>query len=95
MKPTDRNYEAMNAAAGYTSCPCCGYDTISSDATAPEMCSDCEEAGCEADGSEPACTADGECPYWVQLHQQDFSDAPFIPPASEPCGCLDNVEDVS
>jgi hypothetical protein len=33
-------------ASGYTLCPCCGFDTVSSDETEPELCSDCEEAGC-------------------------------------------------
>jgi hypothetical protein len=41
--------------SGYTACPCCGYDTISSDMSKPELCSDCIEAQCDADGSEPRC----------------------------------------
>jgi hypothetical protein len=49
-KKCDRNERGQS---GYTSCPCCGYDTISDDVTEPEMCSECEEAGCEED--EPAC----------------------------------------
>ena len=41
--------------SGYTVCPCCGFDTISNDMNDPELCSDCEEAGCEKDGSDPHC----------------------------------------
>jgi len=44
-----------NAGSGYTHCPCCGYDTVSNDEDEPELCSDCEEAGCAEDGSEPMC----------------------------------------
>lgn len=33
--------------SGYTQCPCCGYDTVSSDMAEPEFCSDCEEYGCD------------------------------------------------
>jgi hypothetical protein len=44
-----------NAGSGYTHCPCCGYDTVSSDMDEPELCSDCEEAGCDPDGSDPQC----------------------------------------
>lgn len=40
-------------ASGYTACPCCGYDTVSDDVNEPELCSDCESAGCARDGSEP------------------------------------------
>lgn len=38
--------------SGYTQCPCCGDDTVSSDVTKPELCELCEEAGCEPDGSD-------------------------------------------
>ncbi len=44
-----------NAGSGYTLCPCCGYDTVSNDEDEPELCSDCEEASCSPDGSEPRC----------------------------------------
>lgn len=33
--------------SGYTQCPCCGDDTISSDMAKPELCELCEAAGCE------------------------------------------------
>lgn len=42
-------------SSGYVLCPCCGYETVASDDTVPELCGDCEEAGCEADGSDPHC----------------------------------------
>jgi short subunit dehydrogenase-like uncharacterized protein len=41
--------------SGYVLCPCCGYDTIASDDTIPELCSECEEGGCDADGCDPQC----------------------------------------
>lgn len=43
-------------ASGYTHCACrdCFDETISSDTRRPELCSLCEEAGCDADG-------DSEC----------------------------------
>ncbi len=101
MKPTDRNYEALCAAAGYTQCPCCGYDTISSDSSKPELCSDCEEAGCEADGSEALCDCgdeESECAYWIDMRKQDLSGAPYVAPACKPCGtcqvCGDNDVEV-
>ena len=40
---------------GYTSCPCCGYDTISSDMSKPELCETCAEAGCNPEGTDPCC----------------------------------------
>ena len=35
-------------SSGYTQCTCrdCFDDTVSSDTTNPELCSDCEDAGC-------------------------------------------------
>jgi hypothetical protein len=41
------------STSGYTSCPCCGYDTVSSDTSKPEQCSDCDDAGCDEDN--PLC----------------------------------------
>lgn len=43
------------STSGYTACPCCGYDTISDDMSKPELCSDCLEHGCAADGSTEGC----------------------------------------
>lgn len=42
---------------GYTPCPCCGIDSMDE-----ELCSYCEEAGCDEDGSDPkeGCGADNE-----------------------------------
>ena len=31
------------ASSGYTRCPCCDYDTVSSDMDNPELCLQCEE----------------------------------------------------
>lgn len=45
-------------SSGYVLCPCCGYDTVADDDQVPELCSDCEEHGCELDGSEPLCGLD-------------------------------------
>ncbi len=45
-------------SAGYVHCPCCGYDTVASDDNVPELCSDCEEHGCEPDGSCPECSSE-------------------------------------
>lgn len=42
-------------ASGYVLCPCCGYDTVADDDTVPELCSDCEEAGCDDSGEQPCC----------------------------------------
>jgi len=50
-----RHRHRANSGSGYTLCPCCGYDTVSNDEDEPELCSDCEEAGCAEDGSEPMC----------------------------------------
>jgi hypothetical protein len=50
-------------ASGYTSCPCCGYDTVSDDTSAPELCSNCEDEGCAEDGSSiggPGCPCSDE-----------------------------------
>lgn len=47
-------------ASGYTLCPCCGDDTISSDMSEPELCSICEESGCSEDGLDPQCDRDDE-----------------------------------
>jgi hypothetical protein len=43
-------------SSGYTNCACrdCFEIAISSDESKPELCSDCEESGCSADG-------DSEC----------------------------------
>ncbi len=41
--------------SSYTSCPCCGYDTISDDEESPELCSDCVDASCADDGCAPYC----------------------------------------
>lgn len=45
------------ASAGYTHCACrdCFDETVSSDETKPELCSLCEEAGCDADGKSECC----------------------------------------
>lgn len=40
------------AHSGYTQCPCCGEDTMSSDMSKPELCELCEEAGCDSDGTD-------------------------------------------
>lgn len=32
--------------SGYTSCTCCGDDTVSADQARPELCSLCIDAGC-------------------------------------------------
>lgn len=48
------------SASGYTACPCCGYDTVSDDVEKPELCSDCIDAGCDADGESPCCDQEGE-----------------------------------
>ena len=47
------------STSGYTNCPCrdCFEIAVSSDMAAPELCGDCETAGCSADG-----TAD--CETW-------------------------------
>ncbi len=37
----------MRSTSGYTQCPCCGDDTVSSDMGAPELCELCTEAACE------------------------------------------------
>ena len=39
-------------SSGYTSCACptCMEITVSSDMSKPELCSDCEQAGCDGDG---------------------------------------------
>lgn len=64
--------ERPHPQSGYTACPCCGYDTISSDMTTPELCGDCEEAGCDPGGEEPLCPqSDAE---WADPH-----DAPLGP----------------
>lgn len=47
-------------ASGYVLCPCCGFETVATDDTIPELCSDCEEHGCGSDGSDPCCGADPE-----------------------------------
>lgn len=36
-------------ASGYVLCPCCGYETVASDDTVPELCFACEESGCSID----------------------------------------------
>ena len=51
-------------ASGYTHCPCCGDDTISSDMAKPELCELCEGAGCsggEGDTCERTHDGDGLC----------------------------------
>ena len=52
-------------ASGYTECACrdCFEIAISSDVTRPEMCSDCDEAGCDGDGECDAPGAYGEEDY--------------------------------
>lgn len=49
------------SGSGYTSCPCCGYDTVSSDMDAPELCSDCIEAGCDPEDGDKRCHEDEDC----------------------------------
>lgn len=46
-------------ASGYTYCPCCGDETVSSDMAYPELCLLCEEAECDPDANDCLC-ADGE-----------------------------------
>lgn len=38
--------------SGYTGCACgtCFNETVSNDVHDPDICSECEEAGCEKDG---------------------------------------------
>ena len=45
--------------SGYTHCACrdCFDTTVSSDTAKPELCSDCIEAGCEANNGE-CCRSD-------------------------------------
>ncbi len=60
-------------ACGYIHCPCCGYDTVATDDTVPELCSECETGGCELDGSDPQCEC-GQPEQWVNpgaQHQDD------------------------
>lgn len=45
--------------SGNTSCPCCGYDTVSDDMAQPELCSDCLDAECDPDGGDPRCEREG------------------------------------
>jgi hypothetical protein len=40
---------------GYALCACCGYDCVSSNTREPTLCLECEEAGCDLDGSDPQC----------------------------------------
>lgn len=46
--------------SGYTNCACrdCFDITISDDMTKPELCLDCEEAGCDCDGESECCRDD-------------------------------------
>jgi hypothetical protein len=43
--------------SGCTPCACrdCMETAMSSDWTKPELCSECEEAGCDADGESECC----------------------------------------
>jgi hypothetical protein len=52
--------------AGYTHCACrdCFDETVSSDETKPELCSLCEEAGCDADG-------ESECEREPELEESE------------------------
>jgi hypothetical protein len=40
---------------GYAQCACCGYDCVSNDTRLPTLCSECAEAGCDLEGSDPQC----------------------------------------
>ena len=57
MTPAAKKDQAMptptDARSGYVLCPCCGYDTVASDDRIPELCLECEDAGCSE--SEPSC----------------------------------------
>lgn len=58
-------------ASGYTSCPCCNMDTVSDDISEPELCSDCEDAGCAEDGSSiggPQCPSSDEQDESEEMH---------------------------
>lgn len=39
----------------YLDCPCCGMPTVVNDMDVPELCSECDDHGCECDGSDPVC----------------------------------------
>lgn len=47
-------------ASGYTSCKCsdCFDVTVSDDDTVPELCSDCEDAGCDGEEGSECCRDD-------------------------------------
>ena len=45
-------------SSGYVLCPCCGYDTVASDDSIPELCSECEAAGCDPNGDDSQCDLD-------------------------------------
>jgi hypothetical protein len=49
----ESSYGDPEAKPRYTYCACrdCMYTTVSSDTRKPELCSDCEDAGCDCDGA--------------------------------------------
>lgn len=48
------------ANSGYTNCACrdCFDVTVSDDMDEPELCSECEEAGCDCEGGSECCRDD-------------------------------------
>jgi hypothetical protein len=41
--------------SGVADCPCCSYQVMVSDVAVPELCDDCEDAGCNCNGADPRC----------------------------------------